>query len=103
MSESPFISYAQNGEDVMLWRRCATRPRQFIDIGASDPELLSVTRAFYDRGWRGVDVEPLPEQAAKLRRARPENTVVEAAVCGRAGARCVPSRPPRRAVRPVHA
>jgi FkbM family methyltransferase len=86
MTESPFISYAQNGEDVMLWRALRDQtPGFYIDIGASDPELLSVTRAFYDRGWRGVDVEPLPEQAVKLRQARPENVVVEAAVADAPG------------------
>ena len=82
----PFVSYAQTGEDVLLWRALrGETPGFYIDVGASEPELLSVTRAFYERGWRGIDVEPLPEQAEALRRARPENVVVEAAVGDAAG------------------
>jgi FkbM family methyltransferase len=54
-----FISYAQNGEDVILWRAVGhVREGFYIDVGACNPEDLSVTRAFYERGWRGINVEP---------------------------------------------
>ena len=46
----------------MLWRAFHdARPGFYVDVGAADPDADSVTRAFYDRGWRGIDVEPLPE------------------------------------------
>lgn len=86
MSQSPFRSYAQTMEDVMLWRVLGEQPPGFyIDVGAGDPEFLSVTHAFYDRGWRGLDVEPLPEKAALLRAARPRDIVVQAALSDAAG------------------
>ena len=90
MPADRFISYAQNLEDVMLWRalhQAVPDTGRYIDIGASDPTALSVTRAFYDRGWRGLNVEPLPEVAEQLRLARPGDMVVQAAVAETAGTR----------------
>src|SRR3954469_14138544 len=69
-----FISYAQNCEDVLLWRAFRDLPRGFyIDAGAQDPDVDSVTRAFYDRGWSGVNVEPVADYHARLVRARPRD------------------------------
>lgn len=81
MTSEPFISYAQTMEDVMLWRALRhVGPGFYIDVGAADPDRLSVTRAFYERGWHGIDVEPLPEQAARLQQKRPRDIVVQAAL-----------------------
>ena len=67
-----FISYAQNFEDVMLWRALRTVEHGFyIDVGAQHPDIDSVTRAFYDRGWRGLNIEPVPDYHARLCAARP--------------------------------
>lgn len=82
MNEERFVSYAQNLEDVMLWRalhEAVGGVGFYIDVGAADPTALSVTRAFYDRGWRGMNLEPLPEQAALLAEARPRDLVLQAA------------------------
>jgi FkbM family methyltransferase len=69
-----FISYAQNFEDVMLWRALKHVENGFyIDVGASDPEADSVTKAFYDRGWHGINVEPLPEYHRRLGDERPRD------------------------------
>lgn len=69
-----FISYAQNFEDVMLWRALKRVERGFyIDVGANDPTVDSVTRAFYDRGWRGINIEPIPSHYEDLKRARPRD------------------------------
>ena len=76
-----FVSYAQNFEDVILWRALYDVGRgRYIDIGAHDPVVDSVSLAFYEAGWRGIHVEPTPSYAAKLREARPDETVIEAAV-----------------------
>ncbi len=69
-----FQSYAQNFEDVMLWRALGHIDGGFyIDVGAQDPVLDSVTCAFYERGWRGINIEPVPEYYAALVAARPED------------------------------
>ena len=76
-----FTSYAQNFEDVLLWRALKDIEHgRYIDIGAQDPVVDSVSLAFYERGWRGIHVEPTPHYAAKLREARPDEVVLEAAV-----------------------
>jgi FkbM family methyltransferase len=69
-----FITYAQNFEDVMLWRALhAVDAGFYIDVGAADPDEDSVTRAFYDHGWRGVNIEPSPGHFAALASARPRD------------------------------
>lgn len=81
MQDMSFVSYAQNFEDVILWRVFRSiGPGFFIDIGANDPVVFSVSYAFYERGWHGVDVEPVPFFAERLRQERPRDLVVEAAV-----------------------
>ena len=58
---APMVSYAQNFEDVMLRRALQDIESGFyVDIGAADPDLDSVTRWFYSNGWRGINVEPDP-------------------------------------------
>jgi FkbM family methyltransferase len=75
------ITYAQNFEDVMLWRALGHIESGFyVDIGAQDPVADSVSLAFYERGWRGVHVEPVPVYAQALREARPDETVLQAAI-----------------------
>lgn len=76
-----FISYSQNFEDVMLWRALRHIKKGFyIDVGAQDPVNDSVSKAFYERGWRGIHIEPVPEYAALLRKDRPDETVLEIAL-----------------------
>ena len=74
-------SHAQNFEDVVLWRALKHVKHGFyIDIGAQDPVINSVSLAFYEKGWRGVHVEPTPAYAAKLRQARMDEDIIEAAI-----------------------
>jgi FkbM family methyltransferase len=74
-------SHAQNFEDVVLWRALKHVEHGFyIDIGAQDPVIDSVSLAFYEKGWRGVHAEPTPAYAAKLREARMDEDVIEAAI-----------------------
>lgn len=80
------ISYSQNFEDVILKRALRdVKLGYYIDIGANDPDKDSVSKAFYLEGWRGVHVEPVPEFAHALRAARPDETVIEAAVTNTKG------------------
>lgn len=75
------ISYAQNFEDVILWRALKhVEHGTYIDIGIQDPVIGSVSLAFYERGWRGVHVEHVASVAERLRSARPDERVVQAIV-----------------------
>ena len=68
------ISYAQNFEDVMLWRALKHVEAGFyIDVGANDPSVDSVTRLFYEQGWHGINIEPLNNHVAALQRDRPRD------------------------------
>jgi FkbM family methyltransferase len=80
------VSYAQNFEDVMLWRALGSVDNgRYIDIGAQDPLVDSVSLMFYERGWRGIHVEPTPPYAELLRQGRPDEIVIQAAVAGKSG------------------
>jgi FkbM family methyltransferase len=66
-----FISFAQNFEDVILWRALNHVENGFyIDIGAAWPDNDSVTKLFYDRGWRGINIEPNKKLYSKLEQSR---------------------------------
>lgn len=81
-----FISYAQNFEDVMLWRALKHVKNGFyIDIGAQDPVKDSVSLAFYENGWRGVHVEPTFQYSEKLKKARHDETVLQVAISAESG------------------
>ena len=70
-----FVSYAQNFEDVLLWRALrSVKCGFYIDVGAAHPDIDSITRAFYDRGWSGLNVEPTDEYFMRLSAARPRDT-----------------------------
>jgi FkbM family methyltransferase len=69
----PRVSYAQNMEDILLDRLFGGRPGTFVDLGAHHPVYDSNTCFFYERGWRGVNVEPLPYFHRLLAEARPRD------------------------------
>lgn len=81
-----FISYAQNLEDVMLYRAFKHIEHGFyIDVGASHPVLFSVTKAFYDRGWHGINVEPSFDYFSLLEQERAEDVNLNQAVSNHNG------------------
>lgn len=45
----------------------------YVDVGAHDPTFHSVTKLFYDRGWRGVNIEPTTAGFLALQAARTED------------------------------
>ena len=55
-------SYSQEGEDLVLARILGGQARGFyVDVGAHHPRRFSNTQIFYERGWRGINIEPNPE------------------------------------------
>lgn len=54
-------SYSQYNDDLIIEAILQIKNQGFyLDIGANHPELLSNTKRFYDKGWSGINVEPLP-------------------------------------------
>lgn len=84
-SGEPMISYAQNGEDVLLSRALNGQTAGFyIDVGANDPLSGSVTKVFYDRGFRGINIEP-GGVFDRLTQFRPRDTNLQIALSDREG------------------
>ncbi|MEN3009742.1 MAG: FkbM family methyltransferase, partial [Candidatus Bipolaricaulaceae bacterium] len=84
--ENFFVSFSQNGEDVMLYRALKGIPKGFyIDVGAWDPIVDSVTNAFYERGWRGINIEPCRNYYEKLVVNRPEDVNLMVVVSNQRG------------------
>jgi FkbM family methyltransferase len=81
-----FISYAQNLEDVMLYRALKHIDKGFyIDVGALYPDIYSVTKAFYDRGWQGINIEPIPEYFNLLQSQRSTDINLNLAISNKKG------------------
>ena len=75
------ISYAQNSEDVVLMRAFADETNGFyIDVGAWDPVADSVTKVFYDGGWRGINIEPQPARCKLFEKERQRDTNLNVAI-----------------------
>jgi FkbM family methyltransferase len=80
------ITYAQNFEDVLLARLFHGQSEGFyIDVGAWHPTLHSVTKHFYDRGWSGVNIEPIQSQYRLFVEDRPRDQNLNVAVSDVAG------------------
>ncbi len=70
----------------MLWRALKHIEKGcYVDVGAQHPVIDSVSKAFHERGWRGIHIEPVPEYARLLRQDRPDETVLEVALSDREG------------------
>lgn len=76
-----FISYAQNLEDVMLYRVFRGQGDGFyIDVGAWHPESHSVTKLLYERGWSGINIEPSKPYFEMLNKRRTRDINLNIAV-----------------------
>ncbi len=74
------VSHAQNGEDVRLWRAFDGVEHGFyVEVGGWDPIEHSATWSFYLRGWSGLVVEPVSENAEAIQAKRPRDLVVAVA------------------------
>lgn len=80
------VSYAQNLEDVLLHRTLSHIEKGFyIDAGAQDPVRESVTKFFYEQGWRGINIEPVAHWFERLKADRPEDINLQIALGSRPG------------------
>jgi len=83
-----FVSHAQNQEDVILHRVLRDVSSGFyVDVGAQEPDVDSVTRSFYEAGWRGLNLEPDVQAFGRLAAARTRDVNICAAAGERPGRR----------------
>jgi hypothetical protein len=76
-------SYSQAGEDAAV--RFAAQYLKipvvnYLDIGAYEPIQINNTYLFYRLGYRGVLVEPNVVMCERIKKERPEDTVLEAGI-----------------------
>lgn len=77
------VSYSQCGEDMIcdfLFSWLGVNHISYLDIGAHHPKWLSNTYHFYNRGYRGVLIEPDEDLCVGLRRERPGDRILNLAV-----------------------
>jgi FkbM family methyltransferase len=82
------LSFAQEGEDLILRRVFAGQPKgRFVDVGAHHPHRFSNTYLLYRDGWRGINLDAAPRSMEPFRSSRPGDVNLECAVSDRAGER----------------
>ena len=81
LDQTATYSYAQEGEDRILMKYFEQQQDGFyVDIGAHHPTRFSNTYLFYQKGWRGINVDAMPGAMERFKRKRPEDINIEAAV-----------------------
>jgi FkbM family methyltransferase len=79
-------SHSQSYEDVIIDRILGNKKDgSYLDIGANDPHELSNTKRFYDRGWRGCNIEPEPTRHERFMKERPGDINLNMGVLDREG------------------
>lgn len=80
------VSYAQNYEDIMLWRALKHVENGFyVDVGANDSIIDSVTKFFYDIGWNGINIDPVEKYIEKYLDKRPRDISIAQAISSEKG------------------
>jgi FkbM family methyltransferase len=84
-------SFSQAGEDLVmhfLFQQLQVLRPSYLDIGANLPVAGSNTYFFYNKGAKGVCIEPDPELYGLIREQRPRDVVLNAGIglgAGRTG------------------
>jgi FkbM family methyltransferase len=80
------LSYAQEGEDVLLDRLLAKQEKGFyVDVGAHHPKRFSNTHYFHVRGWRGINIEPNPAVHDLFRKMRSRDVNLQLGISDQPG------------------
>jgi FkbM family methyltransferase len=75
----PFTSYSLNFEDVILHRLYPGKETGFyVDVGAGHPRFENDTFSLYQRGWRGINIEPNHGFHRAFMEERPQDTNIRA-------------------------
>jgi len=75
------VTYSSNHEDQILDILTGKKDKGFyIDIGANDPNHISNTKKFYQRGWSGINIEPSLECYGNLLKYRPRDINLHTAI-----------------------
>jgi len=71
-------SYSQEGEDMILIRLFENQQSGFyVDVGAHHPKRFSNTYFFYKKGWRGINIDAMPDSMRPFNKIRPRDINIE--------------------------
>jgi FkbM family methyltransferase len=74
-------SYSQEGEDMVLHRMMGSVKNGFyVDVGAHHPLRFSNTYFFYQKGWRGINIDAMPGSMDIFKHKRGRDINLEVAV-----------------------
>ncbi|MEP0712811.1 FkbM family methyltransferase [Algoriphagus sp.] len=83
-------SYSQEGEDLLLNRYFKNKPEGFFcDVGSFHPKQYSNTYLFYQRGWRGINIDPRPGSKKIFDQVRPDDINLELGIADQPGGQLV--------------
>jgi FkbM family methyltransferase len=74
------LSYSQEGEDMVLNRIFNPHVNTegfYIDVGAHHPQRFSNTYYFYNLGWRGINIDAMPDSMGKFNKIRSRDINLE--------------------------
>lgn len=75
------VTYAQNREDLYLYALVGDRVNgTYVDVGCNHERLHSVTRLFYELGWRGLNIDANPAFGAEYAAARPDDAFLNVGI-----------------------
>lgn len=71
-------AYSQEGEDLILSRLFGNKQTGFyVDVGAHHPKRFSNTYFFYKKGWRGINIDAMPNCMKLFDSLRPRDINIE--------------------------
>ena len=71
-------SYSQEGEDMILRRLFENQATGFyVDVGAHHPQRFSNTYFFYKKGWRGINIDAMPNSMNLFNKIRARDINIE--------------------------
>lgn len=74
MMNDQLVTYAQNREDIIINAFFPKKKKGFyVDVGAANPDIDSVTKFFYKKGWTGINIEPIGHIFKALEEHRPKD------------------------------
>ncbi len=78
--------YSQGGEDIVIDNIFSTKSKgYYVDVGAHHPYRFSNTFKFYEKGWEGINIDPLPNMKEKFDKERPRDFNLEIGISLKSG------------------
>lgn len=76
-------SYAQDNEDLLVDKFLTDLNKKdisYVDIGAGDPIIINNTYHFYQKGFHGILIDPLPWNCQLIKEKRPRDILMEGVI-----------------------